>query len=169
MSLLVEDGTGLAAAESYLSVADADSYHTLYGSTGWNGTSDEKEVALRVATQYLNAQYGQRWVGSRINSTMALHWPRHYIVDRDGYALAADAVPTQIKNATAYMALRSIQGDTLMPDTAAAGNITSESKGIGQLSKSVTYAGVKSSTKHYSIVESMLGDLITSAGTVSRG
>lgn len=169
MSLIVENGSGLADAESYLSVADADSYHTLYGSTGWNGTSDEKEVALRVATQYLNASYGQRWVGSRINSTMSLDWPRKSVIDRDGYAVSFTAVPTPVKHATAYMALRSIQGDTLIPDTAAASNVTSESVAVGPVSTSKTFAGVKSAAKVYSIVESLLGDLITSAGSVSRG
>ena len=35
MALIVEDGTGLANAESYVSVADATTYHTNYGNTAW--------------------------------------------------------------------------------------------------------------------------------------
>jgi len=36
MSIVVEDGTGLATAESYISVADAVTYHTARGNSTWN-------------------------------------------------------------------------------------------------------------------------------------
>ncbi len=36
MSLIVEDGTGLSTAESYISVADATTYHTDRGNATWN-------------------------------------------------------------------------------------------------------------------------------------
>jgi hypothetical protein len=35
MALIVEDGTGLANAESYVSVADATTYHANIGNTAW--------------------------------------------------------------------------------------------------------------------------------------
>ena len=67
MSLIVEDATGLSTAESYLSVANADTYHASYtGSTAWSGASTgTKERALRRATQYLDSVYGGRWLGER--------------------------------------------------------------------------------------------------------
>ncbi len=36
MALIVEDGTGLSTAESYISVADATTYHTARGNSSWN-------------------------------------------------------------------------------------------------------------------------------------
>ena len=36
MSLIVEDGTGLATAEAYISVADATTYHAARGNSTWN-------------------------------------------------------------------------------------------------------------------------------------
>lgn len=36
MALIVEDGTGLSTAESFISVADAVTYHTNRGNTSWN-------------------------------------------------------------------------------------------------------------------------------------
>ena len=36
MSLVTEDGTGLPTAESYISVADATTYHTARGNAVWN-------------------------------------------------------------------------------------------------------------------------------------
>ena len=71
MVLIVEDGTGKADAESYLSVADADTYHTKHGdSADWDGASTgDKEEALRMGTQYLDATYNTLWIGSRANET----------------------------------------------------------------------------------------------------
>ena len=36
MALEVEDGTGKSTAESYISVADATTYHTARGNSTWN-------------------------------------------------------------------------------------------------------------------------------------
>ncbi len=36
MSLITEDGTGLSTAESFISVADAVTYHTARGNSSWN-------------------------------------------------------------------------------------------------------------------------------------
>jgi len=36
MALVTEDGTGLSTAESYISVADATTYHTARGNSSWN-------------------------------------------------------------------------------------------------------------------------------------
>jgi len=36
MALVTEDGTGLSTAESYISVADATTYHTARGNSTWN-------------------------------------------------------------------------------------------------------------------------------------
>ena len=74
MALVVEDGTGLSTAESYISVADADTYHSDRGNALWTGTDAVKEEALRQATEYLDATYD--WKGSISLTTQALNWPR---------------------------------------------------------------------------------------------
>lgn len=80
MALIVEDGTGLATAESYVSVADADAYHTKMGATGWTGSDAVKEAALRKATQYIDTEY--LFIGEQVNyPTQRLEWPRY--VDKD--------------------------------------------------------------------------------------
>ena len=53
MTLVIEDGTGKSNAESYISVADADTYHSNRGNTDWAAlTTAEKERLLRIATDY---------------------------------------------------------------------------------------------------------------------
>jgi len=83
MAIIVEDGTGLPTAETFVSVADANDYHTAMNNTGWTGTDAVKEAALRRATQYIDTRYIYR--GERINLDQALEWPRAFY-ERDGRA-----------------------------------------------------------------------------------
>lgn len=123
MSLIVEDGTGLATAESYISVVDADTYHDKRGNTDWAAlTTAQKERLLRISTDYMVAVYRLRWDGYRYVNTQALDWPRIYVPVRDICSVNAypeyvdfDIVPTQVKNACAEFALKA-NSETLLAD-----------------------------------------------------
>jgi hypothetical protein len=110
MALIVEDGTGLATAEAYISVADAGTRHSNLGNTAWTGTDAAKEAALRKATEYMTQAYRGRWQGIRLNETQALDWPRSWVTV-DGYAVASNSVPADIANACADLALRALSAD----------------------------------------------------------
>lgn len=170
MSLTVEAGSGLSNADSYISVADADSYHALHGDPStWSASSTaNKEAALRLATQYLDNRYGLRWHGRRINSSMSLDWPRYYVVDRDGWTVAATTVPAGVASATAYVALKIREGDTLVPDVDPGGTSIAESVTVGPISVSSTYSGEPATAPYYPVVDQLLRDLIQSHGTVTR-
>ena len=113
MALVVENGTGLSAAESYCSVAVADARHLALGNTAWAAlTTGQKETALRVATDYLS-RYRAKWIGTRYRRDQALDWPR-VDVWVDGFEQAL-IVPVPVRNATADLALKS-RTDTLAPD-----------------------------------------------------
>lgn len=61
--------------ESYVSVSDADQYHTAFGHVDWSQASTiEKEAALRRATQYLDARY--TFKGDPDQPQQPLAWPR---------------------------------------------------------------------------------------------
>lgn len=112
MALEVEDGTGKANAESYVSLAAATARHSALGNSAWADAADDttREQALRRATVFMEQAYRSRWAGCRINSTQALSWPR-YNVMVDGWTVASDAVPTDIANACADLALRALSED----------------------------------------------------------
>jgi hypothetical protein len=111
MSIVIEDGSGLADSEAYISVVDADAHHAARGNTLWATLSEgEKEAALRRATDYLTATYRLRWKGCRVKSTQALDWPR-YGICVDGFDLASDAVPAAVIKACAEMAFKAAQGE----------------------------------------------------------
>lgn len=111
MALIVEDGTGLSTAESYISVSGANTRHTALGNTAWTGTDAVKEAALRRATQYMVQSYRGRWQGYRLNTTQALDWPRHSVVVDCFTAVPSNAVPADITNACADLALRALADD----------------------------------------------------------
>jgi len=121
MSLIVEDGSGLVNAESYISVADADTYHSNIGNTSWTSlTTTVKEQLLRKATNYMVETYRMRWAGVRKTDTQALDWPRYLVPRLDTEAVFAyydsDSVPGEVKVACSELALKALSG-SLAPDT----------------------------------------------------
>lgn len=116
MALIVEDGTGLANAESYVSVAYADAYFTARNNANWDGNDAHKEGLLRIATEYLDANYGQRFKGIKNTEAQALQWPR-FGVCVDGYDIGNDVIPVEVMRATCELALRQNHNtDGIQPD-----------------------------------------------------
>ena len=84
ITLIKEDGTGKADANSYASVADGDAYHEghLYA-TAWRGaTEDQKVAALVMATRLIELEF--QFNGVRTLSGQALQWPRMDCREPDG-------------------------------------------------------------------------------------
>lgn len=115
MSLITEDGNGLSTAESFASVSEANTYHSIRGNTNWATISTaEAEEALRRATDYIEQVYGPSFMGSRVSSTQALSFPR-YSIELYGYSVASNVIPVILKNATCALAFKAASGD-LSPD-----------------------------------------------------
>lgn len=148
MTLIVEDGTGVAGAESYASVTDADSYWSARGNTVWAGlTQTQKDQALRSACAYMEAIYMGKWKGRRVSSLQPLSFPRSGIVVDD--VQYVNTVPSAIRDANIELALRS-SDSALMEDQGA--QVASET--VGPIS--VTYAqGARQGTR-YAYVEALL-------------
>lgn len=169
MALIVEDGTGRADAQAYLSVADTDTYHTNHSaSAAWSAAlTAAKEKALRLASQYLDANYGHRWKGIRAQQSQALNWPRAWVEDDDGYPIGSNEIPQALKDACAEIALKSLT-DTLLPDLDNAAAIKSKSESIGPLSESVEYMGGMSQIKQYTLVDRIISGLLQSGHDIER-
>jgi hypothetical protein len=163
MALIVEDGTGKADAESYISVADADTYFAARANATWAALlTAAKEAALRAATDYMLGAYAGRWAGVRVSSTQALDWPRSLVVMRDAPALtyyADDAVPAAVARACADLAVRASAG-SLLADQGA--QVTQET--VGPIS--VSYAAGARQATRYAAVDNALAPLLLGAGAV---
>jgi len=162
MSLITEDGTGKSDAESFCSIADADTYHANHGNpTAWSGAlTADKETALRQGTDYLERQYGRRWVGDRMRWwSQRLAWPRWNVIV-DGVWWPPQTLPRQLLEATAEAALRYIQDPTsLMPDIAEPGTIASESVEVGPIKTSTSYMGGKSQVKDFRVIRLLMAQI----------
>lgn len=151
MSLVVEDGSGLATAESYISVADADTRHSNLGNTAWTDvsvTTQAKEAALRKATNYMVQAYRERWQGLRLGPVQSLDWPRMDVFV-DLWPVASNIVPATIANACADLALKALSAD-LAPDLTQ--NVVSET--VGQIT--VEYDKGSPQYKRYRAIDLML-------------
>jgi hypothetical protein len=95
MAFKVETGDIVDGANSYGSVAGANTYFTDRGGMGWTGTDDQKQSYLIQATDYIESRYGHRFIGEKIDADeQSLSWPR----DAEGYE--EDEIPEALKKAT---------------------------------------------------------------------
>lgn len=118
MALIVEDGSGLANAESYVSVSDCAAYATARGLTFPATPEDKAEAALRRATSYIDNIYRTRFPGQRKKfREQGLEWPRVGVVDMNGFAVSSDEIPIEVIRATCEAAVRELASPgSLTPD-----------------------------------------------------
>lgn len=160
MALIVETGAGLANAESYASVAEATAY---FGGRNkaddWDAV-DDKEAALRNATDYITQTYSGAWSGFRSRTEQALDWPRVDVPwdDDPSGAYPSNAIPAALKRACIELALRAGSGN-LIEDLER--ETLSETVDV----ISVTYAPGGSRQKRYTVAERLLRPLLNGGST----
>ena len=103
--MVVEDGTGLSNADSFVSVDYADTYFTTRGVSAWASLTN-KEALLIKATDYIEAGYSESWKGVTLNDTQSLSFPR--IIDD------ATSYPDRLLKAVCELALKANDGDLLV-------------------------------------------------------
>jgi hypothetical protein len=137
MTLIVEDGTGVANANSYISVADARTYASARGTTLPSDDSAVEALILQ-GMSYIEAQRA-RFQGSKTytgvvgfhdddwfpiplppdvntHAAQALQWPR-YDVYIDDIPLSGSAIPVELVSALAQCAVEISSGNDLQANT----------------------------------------------------
>lgn len=154
LTFTVEDGTGKADANSYVSTADADDYIALRGLTGWPSTTAAKEAALVKATDWIDQNYMRMFSGTIYLTSQALQWPRsnayyHYptydVYNVDGelwdQTKLITGVPKEVKKACIELALASVttELEPTIPE-ALDGFITEYTTEVGPIKETTKYA-----------------------------
>lgn len=100
----------------YGTAAGFQTYHTARGRDVSIHATDDVNVALLVASEWLDGSFGYRWPGYKVGdrAQQTRDWPRSWVQDREGYPVSADFVPTEIENATYEAALRHLQDETVL-------------------------------------------------------
>ena len=92
VDIVVEDGSGVAGANSYISAADAETYSTDTG-RDWSSLTDPEQAMYRAFLQ-MGVRYRQHWKGTRVELGQATDWPRED-VKIDGDDFDDDEVPAE--------------------------------------------------------------------------
>ncbi len=197
MTLVVEDGTGLPTANSYVSLCNALAYFQARG-TAWSdirATGDQRSAALVRATAYIDATYRSRFPGYRTTGRLqGLEWPRNgaytevpddgrtnaYFLEGQGQMSAeyqfgfdyipANVVPREIVAATCEGALRELgTPGILAPDLERGGGIQSLKAG----SVAIEYGSNASAVTCFQAINLALVSLLMPSspfgGRVARG
>jgi len=111
--IIVEDGTIVVDANSYVTVAELDSFAALRGVTLPTLEAD-KEVLLISGTDYTET-FWNRYQGDTIEQDQSLQFPRTG-VSVNGFLVSSDSIPNTLKNAQMQSAIESISTE-LTPNT----------------------------------------------------
>lgn len=138
LTLTLEDGSGLPNANAYASVAECDAYHAahLYATAWIAATSDQKAIALVMATRTINNNFN--FYGFRLGSEQGLEWPRARVPNRNvdatgrvGFGQVGSgawydeaSIPRELREATCEMARELLTANRTADDA---------SKGIASL------------------------------------
>lgn len=103
LTLVVEDGTGKANANTFADQATALALLEAHPfAATWTGVATGvKDQCLAEASAWLSRL---DWLGVPTTATQALAWPRAWVQRTDGYAIASNVVPTFVVQATARLA-----------------------------------------------------------------
>jgi hypothetical protein len=168
VAFIVEDGTVVVGANSYVSLEYAATYLAARGYTLWADMAspgDAQESALIIATSYIDTVYRFRFPGTRkMGRGQRLEWPRADAEDIYGDVIADDVIPTELMDAVCEAAIRQLTTPgSLLPDYVASEKVISEK--VGDLS--VTYSdkavssGLESVIPVISVIDGILEPILT--------
>ncbi len=170
MTLILEDGTGIADANSYADSATFKTYHKDRGNT-FDAATGEIDKALITATDFIDREFGGKFKGVKQFSTEnELEFPRTKLFNRAG--ILVTGIPTKLSWATIEYGLRALDEELfLVPviDDTGLRRIGFREK-VGPIETEVKYA--ESTTrelgKPYPAADKLLTEYLKSVNRVSR-
>lgn len=112
MALIIEDGSGVPGAQSYVTAVEAKAY-AAERQRDFPAVDAAVEALLLTAVDYLESLRA-RYQGAKTHPDQALQWPRSGVVI-DGHPVAPDAIPEDLKHAQMQLALAGAAGVDLLP------------------------------------------------------
>lgn len=109
-SLIVEDGSGMVAANAYASLVDVLDYWTARNDNTLSALATDalRDGAVIRATQFIDLMWGERFKGYKEFEVQSLEWPRDGVLTREGWAVSG--VPPAVVTATAELARLAVGG-----------------------------------------------------------
>lgn len=113
--IIVEDGSIVSGANSYITVSGVGVYATDYGYSDWtNSSATIKQQALFKGMRYIE---GLSFKGIRQTEDQELAFPRSDLYDNDNYLIDDDVVPSKVVKALCEASILSLPDSdiTLQP------------------------------------------------------
>lgn len=159
MALTVEDGSGVAGADSYISLADARAILTPLGQD-LNVDDTTAEQQLRNAVYYLEA-YRKQFKGLKNAQSNPLQWPRSGVWI-DGYSITNTTIPDDLKRAQVYAAYEIEAGGSLQANSTGE-NVKMKEVG-GAIKVEFFNSGAGAALKRFTRVDDQLAPLLNNSG-----
>lgn len=133
MALVVEDGSIVANADTYISLMDTiaflDGYYGEYDAeaAAFLGMSTgRQELIIRQAAYSLDRKYRLQFKGYKRVQTQSLDWPRTDVTDEDDYDVPEDSIPRRIQRAQVEITKRIANQVAIFIDQDRGGRVKSE-------------------------------------------
>lgn len=166
ITIIVEDGTGIEDANSYIDETFMSDYVDLQGSTIWCDNVSKQSLALVQATQFFDLRYSSRFCGELVSEDQGLLFPRLINGVNTG-------IPKQLKNAVAALAFKFLSEGTLDLNANSGAAISSQSVSVGNGAVSETINYFKESSKaaysEFAITDRYVNQLMKNIGCESKG
>lgn len=156
MALIVEDGSLVSGADSYVTLAEFKAWADKRGIS--YGTDEAVTQQIYRAMDYIE---GLDFIGEKSDENQSLQWPRDQVII-DGYYIDSDEMPAELKVAVYESVKAEIDGDSRM--TASERRTISEKVDSIQ----VTYASNADVKRSIPAVNRALRKLINPKTAVSR-
>jgi len=167
MSLVIEDGTEVAGAQSYVTVAEVVAFAAARGIVLPSTAEADVEILIHKAMDMLESLEPQ-FRGARVTDTQALAWPRKEVM-LNGFAVAETTIPAILKKGLCQLATDASATD-LMPR--GDGREVIEEK-VDVLSTKYAERGVTAPQPYLTAFCAIIDPLLASGGTLqlelSRG
>src|ERR1700746_1316619 len=155
MAFILEDGSGVAGANQYITATELETYADNTGVTLADGDED---AAIVRATTALDAIYRARFNGYKGHGrNQGLEWPRPAAYDREGYLISGTIIPPEIKNAVCEMAIRELaEPNSMIPDLDRGGQVLMLRAG----SVEIQYGANATAKTTFQVIDGMLTGLL---------
>lgn len=164
MALIIEDGSIVEGANSYVSEAEADTYFEDMG-TSWDGmTSAEKQRSLIKACKAMEQLFGELFISFPKDPNQRLLHPRLGTYDMFGRWRREDVVMQEVKDAQCELALMYFDDpESIYPEEDNTSSIRQYNVQVGDISRSIAYGGEVRASKFQGLrsVEQILKPILS--------
>lgn len=152
MTLIIEDGTNVAGANSYATLTEIRAFAALRGVT-LSAVDATLEILAIKAMDYLESLRGD-YQGIKVYEDQALQFPRSDVYV-DGFILASTTIPVLLKNAQCQLCIELHNGVDILP-TSTGGSIKREKVDVIEIEYQPSVSTIQKMRAFNALIEPLL-------------